>query len=80
MTTKAQALYDFRYNKVKLASKSKVKTAYGPPMCPESWDSRHIGCLSLKGFKHRATIDFEPLLVSPPGLFSGFGNRRPSWK
>ena len=48
MMTQAQALYDFRYNKVKLASKPKVTTAYGPPRCPESWDSRHIGCL-LKG-------------------------------
>ena len=45
--TQAQALYDFRYNKVKLACKLKVKTAYGPPRCPESWDSRHIGCLVI---------------------------------
>ena len=45
MMTQAQALYDFQYNKVKLASKPKVKTAYAPPRYPEPWDSRYIGCL-----------------------------------
>ena len=47
MMTQAQALGDIQYNKVKLTSKPKVKTAYDPPMWPEFRNSRYIGCLMI---------------------------------
>ena len=47
MMTQAQALGDIRYDKVKLTSKPKVKTAYDPPMWTKSRNSRYIGCLLL---------------------------------
>ena len=47
MMTQAQALGDIRYDKVKLTSKPKVKTACDPPRWPVCWNSRYIGCLFL---------------------------------
>ena len=63
MMTHAQALGDIRYDKVKLTSKPKVKTAYDPPMWVKSRDSRYIGCLIERIQKGRVLLTYVVMFI-----------------